>query len=92
MKHLHKSIVIKAAGIGLLLCAVLMACNNYLDVKPQGQIDEGAATTDPEAATNLVTGIYTGFPTWALPISPRMMRTREATPMMPPPRKACWIT
>src|SRR5690606_5609961 len=41
-----------------LLCAVLMACNNYLDVKPQGQIDEGAATTDPEAATNLVTGIY----------------------------------
>jgi len=59
MKNTSKNIWIKAAGAGLLLAVVLIAaCNNYLDVKPQGQIDEDAATSDPEAAQNLVTGIY----------------------------------
>jgi len=53
-----KNILIKIMSAGLVLSALLMACNNYLDVKPQGQIDEDAATSDPEAAQNLVTGIY----------------------------------
>ncbi len=58
MKKIHNNILIKAICTGLILSAVLIACNNYLDVKPQGQIDEDAATSDPEAAQNLVTGIY----------------------------------
>ncbi|TWI87983.1 RagB/SusD family nutrient uptake outer membrane protein [Chitinophaga japonensis] len=58
MKYIHKSILVKAAGICCMLSVILMACNNYLDVNPQGQIDEDAATSDPEAASNLVTGIY----------------------------------
>jgi hypothetical protein len=44
----------------LLLFAAfaISSCSNYLDVKPQGQIDEEAAIQDPEAAQNLVTGVY----------------------------------
>jgi hypothetical protein len=58
MKKIHKSIAIKTICLGLAFSAVLAACNNYLDVKPQGQIDEEASISDPEAAQNLVTGIY----------------------------------
>lgn len=58
MKNIHKSIVIKTFCLGVVLSATMIACNNYLDVKPQGQINEEAAISDPEAATNLVTGIY----------------------------------
>ncbi|SEM96123.1 Starch-binding associating with outer membrane [Chitinophaga rupis] len=59
MKNIRKNTWIKAASAGLVISAMLVAaCNNYLDVKPQGQIDEEATTADPEAAQNLVTGIY----------------------------------
>lgn len=58
MKNIHKSIVFKTVCLGFVLSATLIACNNYLDVKPQGQIDEEASISDPEAAQNLVTGIY----------------------------------
>jgi len=43
---------------GAVFMSALFACNNYLDVKPQGQIDEEAAASDPATAQNLVTGIY----------------------------------
>ncbi|HEY0611933.1 MAG TPA: RagB/SusD family nutrient uptake outer membrane protein, partial [Chitinophaga sp.] len=61
MKNIHKSVVIKTVCLGFVLSAVLLACNNYLDVKPQGQIDEEASVSDPAAAQNLVTGIYNNF-------------------------------
>lgn len=61
MKNIHKSVVIKTVCLGFVLSAALIACNNYLDVKPQGQIDEEASVSDPAAAQNLVTGIYNNF-------------------------------
>lgn len=48
-----------------LLCCLVVAlftgitsCNNYLDVKPQGQIDQEAAALDPATAQKLVIGVY----------------------------------
>ncbi|GEP90554.1 SusD family protein [Chitinophaga terrae (ex Kim and Jung 2007)] len=46
------------AVTGAMLIAGMFACNRYLDVKPQGQIDEEAAADDPGSAQNLVTGVY----------------------------------
>lgn len=43
-----------------LCCLLLLAgsCDNYLDVAPQGQIDEEAIRQDPSVAQDLVTGVY----------------------------------
>lgn len=54
----HTKILIRTACLGVVLSALTLSCNNYLDVKPQGQIDEEAAISDPQAAQNLVTGVY----------------------------------
>lgn len=45
-------------GCGLMGALLSVACNNYLDVKPQGQIDQEAAALDPATAQNLVIGVY----------------------------------
>ncbi|SEW18571.1 Starch-binding associating with outer membrane [Chitinophaga sp. YR573] len=44
----------------IILCLVLgmFSCKNYLEVKPQGQIDQEAAAGDPATAQNLVIGVY----------------------------------
>ncbi|GAA3943058.1 RagB/SusD family nutrient uptake outer membrane protein [Chitinophaga oryziterrae] len=44
----------------IILCLVLgmFSCKNYLEVKPQGQIDQEAAAGDPATTQNLVTGVY----------------------------------
>jgi starch-binding outer membrane protein, SusD/RagB family len=43
----------------ILIVAVLMiACNNYLNVKPQGQLDPAAAASDPATVQNLVNGVF----------------------------------
>lgn len=48
-----------------ILCCLLTAvltgitsCDNYLDVKPQGQIDQEASALDPATAQKLVVGVY----------------------------------
>lgn len=44
-----------------LMTAVLTgitSCSNYLDVKPQGQIDQEASALDPATAQKLVIGVY----------------------------------
>lgn len=42
----------------VILAGIFSACNKYLDVPPQGQIDQEAAGKDPEAADKLVLGAY----------------------------------
>ncbi|WP_276480808.1 RagB/SusD family nutrient uptake outer membrane protein [Paraflavitalea pollutisoli] len=54
---------IKQLGKWMLLLAVplliALSCGkSFLDVPPQGQITEEQVLTDPNAATNLVTGVY----------------------------------
>lgn len=41
-----------------LFAVTLPACNDYLDVAPQGQIEEEAIRNNPSAAFDLVTGVY----------------------------------
>jgi hypothetical protein len=42
----------------IFLALLLFSCQNYLDVKPQGQIDQEAAAGDPATTQNLVIGVY----------------------------------
>jgi hypothetical protein len=42
----------------IFLAICLCSCSNYLDVKPQGQIDQEAAAGDPATTRNLVIGVY----------------------------------
>lgn len=47
------------AAVTLLFSGLLFnACNKFLDVQPQGQITEDEIRTNPNAAIDLVTGIY----------------------------------
>lgn len=46
-------------ALGFLLLASLLACKrDFLDVPPQGQLTEEQALIDPNAANQLVTGVY----------------------------------
>lgn len=52
----HKILVFLSVSTALLFAA---SCNKkFLDVPAQGQIDEAAVLIDPDAANNLVTGVY----------------------------------
>ncbi|MBW8684410.1 RagB/SusD family nutrient uptake outer membrane protein [Chitinophaga rhizophila] len=42
----------------VLLFTGITSCNNYLDVKPQGQLDQEASALDPATAQKLVIGVY----------------------------------
>lgn len=42
----------------LMMGMLLVACNNYLNVKPQGQLDPEAAASDPATVQNLVNGVF----------------------------------
>lgn len=59
MKPLYKFSVITA--FTALLMGAGYSCKNSLDINPQGQITESQIITDPNVATNLVTGIYNIF-------------------------------
>lgn len=50
--------IITWSCLSLALLTGAIACKNYLDVKPQGQIDQEAAALDPATAQNLVIGVY----------------------------------
>ena len=52
-----KNIIMWCCLTGALLTGIT-ACKDRLDVKPQGQIDEEAAASDPATAQNLVIGVY----------------------------------
>ncbi|SFE78412.1 Starch-binding associating with outer membrane [Chitinophaga sp. CF118] len=54
---MNKNILLWCCLTGALLTGVI-ACKNYLEVKPQGQIDQSAAANDPATAQNLVIGVY----------------------------------
>lgn len=54
---MNKNILLWCGLTGALLTGTF-ACKNYLDVKPQGQIDQEAAASDPATAQNLVIGVY----------------------------------
>lgn len=54
---MNKNIIMWCGLTGALLTGSF-ACKNYLDVKPQGQIDQEAAALDPATAQNLVIGVY----------------------------------
>ncbi|HJT75523.1 MAG TPA: RagB/SusD family nutrient uptake outer membrane protein [Chitinophaga sp.] len=57
MNHIHKNTVLWCSLV-IWLLAGTFACNNYLDVKPQGQLNEEAAASDPATAQKLVVGVY----------------------------------
>ena len=57
---LNKKLIYTICTIGVLT-ASLTACKKYLNVDPQGQITGSEIATDPNAAKNLVTGIYNVF-------------------------------
>ncbi|SHN01809.1 RagB/SusD family nutrient uptake outer membrane protein [Chitinophaga sp. CF418] len=40
------------------LLSGVTSCSNYLDVKPQGQLDQEASALDPATAQKLVVGVY----------------------------------
>jgi hypothetical protein len=42
----------------VLMFTGITSCDNYLDVKPQGQIDQEASALDPATAQKLVIGVY----------------------------------
>lgn len=54
---MNKYIIMWCSLAGALLTGAI-GCSNYLDVKPQGQIDQDAAAQDPATAQNLVIGVY----------------------------------
>jgi hypothetical protein len=58
MKKIYQLKVWYAAGLIAGLAMLINACKNYLDVKPQGVTSQDQLITDPNAATNLVTGVY----------------------------------
>jgi hypothetical protein len=56
------NLILKHKNIWCCLLTILFtgitSCDNYLDVKPQGQIDQEAAALDPATAQKLVIGVY----------------------------------
>lgn len=53
-KHIHYTIIAL-----LIAIAILFGCSkHFLDVNPQGQLTEQQVLTDPDAASNMVTGVY----------------------------------
>ncbi|HEX8607015.1 MAG TPA: RagB/SusD family nutrient uptake outer membrane protein, partial [Pedobacter sp.] len=61
MKKRYSKKLTIIAGCALVLASTITACKKYLDVEPQGQITENQIANDPNAARNLVTGIYNVF-------------------------------
>lgn len=61
MNTLRNNIIWKVAGVGLIISLVIMSCKKYLEVSPQGLIEEEAIRNDPQAAEALVTGVYNGL-------------------------------
>ncbi|WP_295772444.1 RagB/SusD family nutrient uptake outer membrane protein [uncultured Mucilaginibacter sp.] len=59
MKSLYKFSTITA--MTALLVGTGYSCKNSLDVNPQGEITEAQIISDPNVASNLVTGIYNIF-------------------------------
>jgi hypothetical protein len=59
MKTIYKATA--AVTLTTLLLATGYSCKNALDVNPQGEITEAQIISDPNVATNLVTGIYNIF-------------------------------
>jgi hypothetical protein len=59
MKTLYKATAI--VTLTTLLIATGYSCKDTLDIAPQGEISEEQISTDPNVATNLVTGIYNIF-------------------------------
>lgn len=57
--HIYRKYCIAAIGVALITC--FATCKNYLDVAPQGAVEEEAIRTDPGAAQTLVTGVYNGL-------------------------------
>src|ERR1700755_1913513 len=56
----NKRVIYMACSIAIFM-ALSTACKKYLTVEPQGQITGNEIATDPNAAKNLVTGIYNVF-------------------------------
>ncbi|CAA9268279.1 MAG: Cell surface glycan-binding lipoprotein, utilization system for glycans and polysaccharides (PUL), SusD family [uncultured Adhaeribacter sp.] len=48
----------RTLGLATLLMATVPACKDFLDVPPQGQITEDEIRSNPQAAQDLVTGVY----------------------------------
>lgn len=61
MKKILNKKLIYTISLIALITALLSACKKYLTVNPQGQITGSEISTDPNAAKNLVTGIYNVF-------------------------------
>src|SRR5215475_5589116 len=61
MKRILNKRVIYIISSIAIITAVLSACKKYLTVNPQGEITGAEIATDPDAAKNLVTGIYNVF-------------------------------
>jgi hypothetical protein len=61
MKNLYHKKLSVIVSCAMIVTVLLGACKRYLDVSPQGQITEGQIASDPNAAKNLVTGIYNVF-------------------------------
>ncbi len=61
MKNIYQKQLTIIAACAMVLTVTLAACKRYLDVSPQGQITQDQIALDPNAAKNLVTGIYNVF-------------------------------
>src|SRR5476649_2756907 len=61
MKRIINKKVIYAVCSIAMVTSVITACKKYLTVNPQGQITGAEVALDPNAAKNLVTGIYNVF-------------------------------
>jgi starch-binding outer membrane protein, SusD/RagB family len=59
MKTIYRSVT--ASLLTAALVGAGYSCNKSLDIDPQGQITESQIISDPNVATNLVTGIYNIF-------------------------------
>lgn len=57
MNFIHKYKTISYCLFTILLI-LFSSCSNYLDVRPQGQLDQEAAALDPATAQKLVIGVY----------------------------------
>ncbi|MDN3551397.1 RagB/SusD family nutrient uptake outer membrane protein [Mucilaginibacter aquaedulcis] len=61
MKTIYNKNLNMIAVCMLVITATLSACKHYLEVPPQGQITQSEIASDPNAAKNLVIGIYNVF-------------------------------
>ncbi|HEY4327961.1 MAG TPA: RagB/SusD family nutrient uptake outer membrane protein [Mucilaginibacter sp.] len=61
MKRFINKKVIYSVCLLAIVTSLITACKKYLDVNPQGQITAAEIALDPNAAKNLVTGIYNVF-------------------------------